>query len=163
MKGDFLTTAFQRLRLRMGRGGRGDDESEDALQEAFCRLWPRRERLDDAAQAEGMLAAAARNIRIDAYRRRAAHPAAPVDQAAEVADSPFGDESQSLYEEVDAAVREALGERDREILLLRDRDGLEFAEIAVRHFLSDANVRMIVSRARRRVREIYRKRQNGIK
>ena len=66
MKGDFLTTAFQRLRLRMGRGGRGDDESEDALQEAFCRLWPRRERLDDAAQAEGMLAVAARNIRIDA-------------------------------------------------------------------------------------------------
>lgn len=163
MKGDFLTTAFQRLRLRMGRGARGDDDSEDALQEAFCRLWPRRERLDDAAQAEGMLAVAVRNIRIDAYRRRAAHPAAPVDQVAEMADTACGADTEELYEEVDSAVREALGERDREILLLRDRDGLEFAEIAVRFDLSEANVRMIVSRARRRVREIYRKRQNGIK
>ncbi len=159
MYGDFLTTAFQRLGSRISRDGMTDDDSEDALQEAFCRLWIRRDTIADASKAEGMLATASRNIRIDNFRRRAAHPTCPVSELGETAFDTDSTVQTELYSEIDRAVRSALSERDREIFLRRDRDGWEFGDIAERYGLSQANVRMIVSRARKAVREVYRKQQ----
>ncbi|MDE6633448.1 MAG: sigma-70 family RNA polymerase sigma factor, partial [Muribaculaceae bacterium] len=47
----------------------------------------------------------------------------------------------------------------REILVHRDHDGWEFDEIASHYQISEANARMIVSRSRKTIREIYLKRQ----
>ena len=68
MKGEFLTTAFKRIRARMRVANASDDDSEDALQDAFCRLWTRKEEIHGEKQAEGLLSVAARNIRIDKIR-----------------------------------------------------------------------------------------------
>lgn len=166
MKGDFLTSAFRHIRSRMasGRGAMADEEDpEDALQEAFCRLWKNRERYDGAAQAEGSLATAVRNIRIDGYRRNQTHQKVNLselnDPPAETAESL--DEVMDLYREVDRLVRQHLSERDRGILYHRDKDGWEFDEIAEHYHLSEANVRMIVSRGRRTIREIYQKQKGN--
>lgn len=48
-----------------------------------------------------------------------------------------------------------LSEQARSVLLLRDRDEWEFDAIAEHLGLSEANVRMILSRARRTVRDLY--------
>lgn len=157
MKRDYLTTAFERIRGRMTRMGNDDDFSDD-LQDAFCRLWSRRDAIVDPGQAEGLLTVTARNIHVDNLRHRSRHPQVNVDDAMPIQDSDTeNDYTAELYEEVDRIISENLSERDRKILHLRDRNGWEYEEIAEHLGLTESNVRMILSRARKAVRETYRK------
>ncbi len=159
MKRDFLTTAFERIRGRMTRMGTADEYSDD-LQDAFCRLWSRRESISDSCQAEGLLTVTARNIRIDNLRRHNRHPSVNIEDTCPIPESVSEtDEITELYNEVDRIIGENLSERDRRILHLRDRNGWEFEEIAEYLGLTESNVRMILSRARKTVREAYRKRK----
>lgn len=159
MKRDFLTTAFERIRGRMTRMGNDDDFSDD-LQDAFCRLWSRRDAIADPSQAEGLLTVTARNIHVDNLRHRSRHPQVNVDDAMPIQDSdPGNDYTAELYEEVERIISGHLSERDRMILHLRDRNGWEFEEIAGHLGLTESNVRMILSRARKTVREIYKNRK----
>lgn len=164
MNKEFFISAFRHVRLRMlSRSGADADDSdrEDALQEAFCRLWTRKEQISSQSEAEGFLTVTARNIRIDKTRRIQAHPEVDLEATPELADSSEEDTQTGLISEVTRLIESALSERDREILYRRDRDGWEFDAIAEQYGLSEANVRMIVSRGRKTIREIYRKR-NGI-
>ena len=74
MSEETLTSTFTLLRrkfLRMASRFFPDEEdANDALQEAFCRLWPKRDEIDSRQEAEAMTAATVRNLGIDAYRRR---------------------------------------------------------------------------------------------
>ena len=155
MTQDYLTSAFRRLHARLLAGSRrlvGDDEAADALQEAFVRLWGRRSAISGETQAEGMLTTTVRRLTIDSLRRYGR--LAPEEEIPE-ADPPPDDLMPDLYSKVTAIIAEQLSERDREILLRRDRDGWEFDEIAGHFGLSEGNVRLIVSRARKTVRTIY--------
>lgn len=159
MKKDFLTTAFERIRGRMTRMGTADEYSDD-LQDAFCRLWSRRGQISDSDQAEGLLTVTAKNIRIDNIRRQKRHPSANLEDSGQIEESATtGNEADELYREVDRIISGSLSERDRKILHLRDRDGWEFDEIAESLGLTESNVRMILSRARKTVREAYRNRK----
>lgn len=157
MNGEIITQAYQRIRMRLKRPGPPDDDADDALQEAFCRIWSKRENVKGESHAEGLLAVAVRNIRIDRRRREAVHPWVEIDEADGVA--PDRDESdfREVYDRVDAIVEKSLSDRDRQILYLRDRDGWDFDEIGNRFGLTESNVRMIVSRARKTIRELYLK------
>lgn len=59
-----------------------------------------------------------------------------------------------------ASIALALSPQQCELLLHRDRDGWSIGELAETYNLSEANVRTILSRARKAVREQYRKSQN---
>ena len=162
MNTEILTSAFRRVRLRLLSGSRhGGDDPEDALQEAFCRLWTRRVDITDRSQAEGLLSTAARNVGIDSIRRRNQHPMESIDDSAlqHLSGADCDDDAdgrEELLREVERLVAECLSPRDREILYRRDRDGWEFDELAEHYSLSEGNIRMIVSRARKRIREVYR-------
>ncbi len=156
MNGEKLTLAFKRLRNRLRLPGESDDDCADALQEAFCRLWTCRERLRNDAEADGIMATAARNIAIDTLRRRHAYPASDICEIGDNAGEESAEETEATYRRVERLSQEVLSERDRRILFLRERDGWEFDELADHFGLSEANVRMIVSRARKALREIYR-------
>lgn len=159
MNREILTSAFRRVRLRMlsRRRGEAGDDSEDALQEAFCRLWTRRDQISGPSEAEGLLAKAVRNIRIDSGRRRQAHPEVGLDDAPEDSyDASAADEEGEVIDRVERLAEQALSPRDREILYRRDRDDWDFDELAASYGLSESNVRMIVSRARKTIRELYR-------
>lgn len=164
MNGDSLTSAFKRLasRLRIG-GGDGIARSipEDALQEAFCRLWQNKDKYKEDTGADCLLAAAARNIRIDYYRHETAFATTGLDEAREAADTDDDREAEILetYNRVNRLAAESLSPRDREILFHRERDGWEFDEIASHYGISEANVRVIVSRSRKLLRELYRNQQ----
>lgn len=158
-----MTNAFKRIRARLKRPDGGDDDSIDSLQDAFCRLWSNKEKITGQEQAEGMLIVTARNIRIDNLRRKARHPETGLDSMQELSTSDFSDDDVSeTFKRVDRLVRENISERDREILYRRDRDSWDFDEIAQQYGISEANVRMIVSRTRKAVRELYRKQNKGI-
>lgn len=158
MKTEILTMAFQRIRTRFRRGNDDrDSDSDDALQEAFCRLWDKHGEITDISHAEGLLVTASRNIRIDGLRRQQSHQSVSL---SEISYLPWEEEDNTVaetYEQVTRLASRHLSDRDREILYLREKDGLEFSELAERYNLSEGNVRLIVSRARKALREIYRK------
>lgn len=152
----YLTTAFKRIKDRLITG-RSDYETEDALQEAFCRLWSRRSLISGEKEAEGLLVTAAKNIRIDNYRRQSEYPSVGIDGITEPPDCSAVDSTDDMIEVVHRLASALLSERDREILFHRERDGWEFDEIADYYGLSSQNVRTIVSRSRKAIREMYRK------
>lgn len=61
MTSDFLTEAFLTLRGRW--------KSEDALQDAFCRLWGRKYKVGSVREAVGLLSRTGRNLEIDEFRK----------------------------------------------------------------------------------------------
>ena len=140
------------------------DDSEDmrdALQEAFLRVWSRRESLADESHAEGLLTVTARNLRIDSLRRRSEHFGdISADDTSDQLSSPPDESAEELYGEIDTLADRILSPRDKEILYHRDKDGWDFEELAQYYDLSVGNVRMIVSRARNKIRMIYNTRHN---
>ncbi len=65
-------------------------------------------------------------------------------------------DTRELYHRVDSLIKTVLSERDRRILLLRDYSGWEMADIAAELGLTEANVRVVLSRARRAVAKAYK-------
>lgn len=155
MERDFIISAFRSVRRRLL--SRRTDDDEDALQEAFCRLWTRRTEFSSQGEAEGFLTLVARNVSIDHHRRRQAHPEMDIDT---IDRHPTSDESSDsqheLIVEINRLIDAYLSERDREILHRHDRDGWDFDEIAEHFGITQANARMILSRARKTIRTIYR-------
>ena len=60
------------------------------------------------------------------------------------------------YDQVRAIIDKDLTAKQRAIIEMREVKGMEYDEIAARLGLQAANVRVELSRARKRVREIYR-------
>lgn len=134
-----------------------DQAADDALQDAFVRLWMRRDCIEGETQAEGAAVTAVRNICIDELRRRAARPQGELTDL--LPEDPCSDdERQALLERVNALIDSELSNRDRRILILRDRNGYDFDEIAAEFGMTESAVRMALSRARKTIRNIYRKR-----
>lgn len=157
MNVDLIVTAFSRIASRIRRLEYPDDDSNDALQDAFCRLWRRGYNFKDASHAEKTLNKTLRNIQTDNLRRQAVHPTSELNENGDFTADTRQEEIDELYGEVSKIINTVLSERDRQILFLRDRDEWEFDEIALKFSISEANVRMIVSRARKTVREVYMK------
>lgn len=165
LKNDLLTSVFTRIRERLRSTARrvvDDSQVDDVLQEAFVKLWNNRERLADERQIEGTAITTVRNASLDALRRSEVRRHDDIDgnpAAASTIDSGIeASERAEIYDEVTQLIDSRLSPRDRDMLYLRDRDGWEFEDIADRYNTSEATVRVIVSRARKTIREIYRNR-----
>lgn len=167
MKEELLTSVFMRIKGRLQMTARrivSDEAVDDALQDAFVRLWSRRSDFDSATAVEGVAVTTVRNICIDTLRRDAVRRHDDIDDnpSAAAVTEDYGDDRQErreLYGEVTGLIDKELSERDRRILYLRDRDGWEMDDIALEMGISEANVRVILSRSRKIIRQIYLKRQ----
>ncbi len=161
MRDDLLTSVFVRLRPRLFASVRRmlsvDDDAADVLQDAFCRLWGHRDEIRSESHAEGAAVVAGRNAAIDTLRRRR-HDSVPFSELPD--DIAGGDEDSSvddaLYRKVERIIESRLSARDARVLFLRDRYGYDMGAIASEMNLTESNVRIILSRARRTVRECYR-------
>lgn len=163
MKQQLLISAYQRISRRLFAKARGvlpDDDARDAVQEAFCRLWAQPPDIARDSQAEGVLTVAVRNVSIDTVRRRHSHPTDELLPDTPLPEDSSQQEREELYHEVEAIVAQSLSERDRLILLRRDRDEWSFEEIADAFGVTPANARVIVARARQTVRKVYNQRNN---
>lgn len=161
MEEDALTSAFRRIGARLRRSARSltgsDADADDALQEAFFRLWRRREDITAREQAEKLLTATVRNAGIDTLRARTRHSDSPVPEIAD--DTEDATAQSELLAEVKMLMETSLSPDHRSILYERDQYGWDITEIAEAHGLTEANVRMILSRSRKRVRELYLQRK----
>ena len=120
--------------------------AEDAVQEAFLRLWDSRESLDEVLSPRAYCATMVKNICLDRIRRaqRLEFP----EQLPEVPQHPQDDidNKQRLAKALDAI--KSLPDRQREVLLLRTVEGLSYEEISERTGLGATSLRVILSRAR---------------
>ena len=134
---------------------RSHAEGQDVAQEALVRLWQHRERVDGDA-ARFWLNRTVHNLCVDRIRRRRASP--EVDGELKETLSPdrsAGPARLAESDEVGRLIERALGrmsERDRAVLLLREVQGLPYAEIAETLGLPLGTLKARLHRAREQLR-----------
>lgn len=158
-----LTSAFTRFRDRLRHLAAGivgnDFEAEDVVHDTFCRLWARHCDVRTELEALRLSYTAVRNMAIDTIRKRAADSHADIDRVADMAaaDTEAADDPTAIYNTVISLSRKALTPRQYEIFRLHDIEGVTYGEIASELSITEENVRMTLSRARKTIREVYRK------
>lgn len=163
---DRITKAFTTLREQMlslaERITGNRDDAADAVQDAFVKLWQQRERYGSTSHARGAGIMAVRTTSIDMARRNSRHTDVSIEQIADTAEEISNEERRLAYQQVRHIIDNELTPRQRTIIDLREMEGLEFDEIANRLNTTAANVRVELSRARKRVRDIYQNRKESI-
>ena len=149
MAEDFLTEAYISLKDRW--------RAEDSLQEAFCRLWGRRYKVSSLKEAMGLLSRTGRNIEIDEYRRVRGRRAAVIDRVSIEEEAAPAYEKEALFRKVEASLDEALTETQRNIVRMHEYEDMTFDDIARELGMQPAAVRMQASRARKVLRDRFRK------
>ena len=153
---DILTETYQRIRLRLKAGaGRllADAEAaEDALQDAFVRLWGRYE-VRSGREAEALLTRTVRNVSIDQLRKRKTVPL-----SGDLPEEDVSENREALFRRVEEMVDTELTDLQRRIIRFHEYEGLTLEKIAEELGMQPPAVRMQLSRARKTIRELYKKR-----
>ena len=137
------------------------DDAADAVQDAFVKLWLQREGIESTSHASGAGMTTVRNASIDLARRNSRHASIPIEQASDAPIEVTDTDRELAYRQVRAIIDKELSPNQRAIIDMREVEGMEFEDIALRLGLQPATVRVELSRARKRVREIYQKRKES--
>ncbi|WP_128545186.1 RNA polymerase sigma factor [Larkinella soli] len=142
---------------------RNREEAEDALQEVLMKLWMNRHQLDAYRSVEALAVQMTRNLCLDRLKTRAGRPmddGALLENLQAATVSPY--RQTELADSAGLMMRfvDALPEPQKLILHLRDVEEYSFEEIEEVTGLTVNNIRVILSRARKSVRENYLKANN---
>ena len=136
-----------------------DEEAEDAVQETMLKLWKIKNRLNSHPNLQGFVFLTARNHCLDMLKQRK-YIFEDIGQL-DIRDQDRNDteyEYQEHYNYIKEIIN-SLPENYREVIILRDIDGLEYDEISAITGKSTEHLRVILSRARRsvatKISEIY--------
>jgi len=153
---DILTETYQRIRQRLKVGAgkllADAEAAEDALQDAFVRLWGRYQ-VQNGREAEALLTRTVRNVSIDQIRKRKTVPL-----AGDLPEEDVGEYSEALFRRVEEMVDNELTDLQRRIIRFHEYEGLTLEKIAEELGMQPPAVRMQLSRARKTIRELYKKR-----
>lgn len=157
-----LLTVFVKLKSRLltssARLLGNRDDASDAVQEAFCRLWPIRERITSEEEAAAMAVRTAQNICIDRLRHDRAIDLCDLAETRQVASesSPQREvEARESFLIVRQLIDSHLSALQKTILEMKEFDGYEIDEIAQKLQMQPIAVRMNLSRARKEIRTQY--------
>ncbi len=134
------------------------DEAQDAVQEVFMRLWKTRKKLEDINSPEAFAMTVTRNYCLDRIKARRT---VSIEQTQSLMYTETGEEGpERIAEMKDAAgyvrkLMEELPEQQKAILHMRDIEGCDFEEIGEVLGMNINAVRVNLSRARKRIRELY--------
>lgn len=159
-----LITTFTNMRKRLLRIAvrmfSDENDAEDALQEAFCRLWPMRDKINTTQDAEALTATTLRNMSIDKQRKQTINTVKIDEEHDGIDEDNENDERERLFRQIEEIVNVELTPLQQTILKSKEYDGETLEHIAQRLNMQPAAVRMQLSRARKRIRECYQKRNN---
>ena len=158
MKRDKVVSIFTHLHQRLHTTARniaGDDNADDILQDAFCKLWTLKNLPSDQQQTEKIASTIVRNVRID-YRRSAERKTQSSIDKADTENSQDND-IRELFVTVKHIIELQLSDMQRQVLWMRDYEGYSFAEVAEKMCITEENARQILSRARKTIRETYKR------
>ncbi|MCI6295197.1 MAG: sigma-70 family RNA polymerase sigma factor [Bacteroidales bacterium] len=156
-----LPEVFRRMRQGLQQMARlitgNKEDAEDALQDAFVRLWVKYPEVPpDVAPA--LMTTTVRNLSIDRVRRQA-EQSVPIDETRDtMADNAAEMQAAAdeKYRQVERIIREKLTPLQQDIMKMRDCDGYTYEQIANHFRMQQAAVRMQLSRARQTVRDTWR-------
>jgi RNA polymerase sigma factor (sigma-70 family) len=138
---------------------RDKQEAEDVLQDVFLKLWTQKEKLSAYNSIEALAMSIARNQCLDKLKSRKRKMMVDVtgidmrsDDATPYQHSEMADSMHNMRRLVDG-----LPEQQRLVLHLRDVEGYSFEEIEQITSLTVNNLRVILSRARKSVRDGFLK------
>lgn len=131
------------------------EEAEDTVQEVFIRLWNNREKLDEYRSVEALAMVTTKNLCLDRVRSRK-YPFENFEDHRSFLENIPGEQAPD-HSEVIGKIRkimEGLPETQRIIMHLRDIEGYEFSQIAEVVEMNENAIRVALSRARKRTREL---------
>jgi len=133
---------------------KNEDETRDALQELMLRLWNKRNELESCSNLSAYIVTVAKNYSFDLLKKKKPVTLDEVHEYKilnlEADDS--GHEMKEKFEQVRKVI-EDLPEKYRKVIRLRDIDGFSFEEIKEMTGYEIPNLRVILSRARLKVKE----------
>ena len=127
-------------------------EAEDAVQNLYLRLWEQKEQLENLINQETYCLRILRNICIDRWRVIRQRDEGTLDNEMLVADAPPDNDTKEFIEHFLAA----LPQTHRRVMQMQ-MQGLSYEEIATLVGMSEGNIRVIISRIRKKFREKYYK------
>ena len=151
-----LYPRLQRVALRLL--GNAED-AEDIVQEVYMKLWSKRDALPDVQDVEAYCVTMTKNMCIDRLRMAEVEKE-DVDEVPTMLAAT--DDVEAQVERHDAVeqvkqIIETLPEHQQQVITLRDMEDCSFEEIAEQTGLTAVNIRMLLSRARKTIRERYKK------
>lgn len=153
MSRNFLIDAYVKLRQRLQHGL--SDAGADALNDAFCQLWAAS--YDPATQEEGekLLYTTLRHRQVSLWRMNRRHPQTSLANT-QIAQPPPDTDAEDMYRQIHELVAQQLTPLQQDILTRHDINDETYSDIAREMGMQEAAVRMQLSRARKRIREIYK-------
>lgn len=152
-----LRDEIVRATLRIAPSGDGASMADDVAQDTLLRLWSMRERLDSYSSVKALALVIARNITIDMVRRRSGHIPFSLEGVETPDPSPLPDEAMARLEnasEMDRMIAR-LSPAQQALIRMRHVEGMEIAEIAAVTDSSQVAIRVALSRARNRLRDLF--------
>jgi RNA polymerase sigma-70 factor (ECF subfamily) len=133
-------------------------ESEDVVQEVFMKMWMMKDKLDYYKNVDALAVTMTRNSCIDLLRKWK-----HINSDKDGSDSQTVDESLSPYEqmvsletrEIVSGIIDDLPDAWRDLVQLREINGMSYEEIAKQNGMNVNNLRVVLSRARRMIKEKY--------
>lgn len=140
LRGDLLRQAKRLLE--------SEDDAEDAVQETLMKLWMLKGRIPDADKMRNMAAVVCRNVALNMSRD--ARQSVPIETSEVIT---MQGNPQVLLEERESRQKlkhsiEALAEKQRAILRMRNVENISYADIAKIIGTSESSVRGMISKAR---------------
>jgi RNA polymerase sigma-70 factor (ECF subfamily) len=131
------------------------EEAQDIVQEVFIKLWNRREKLDEYRSVEALAVVTTRNLCLDKLKAKK-YPTERVENLKSDVPEPTM-ETKKEFTDLAEIIKEIIGqlpEQMKTIMQLRDIEGYDFEEIAGILGMTENAIRVNLSRARKKVREI---------
>lgn len=133
-------------------------DAEDIVQDAYVRLWERRDRLLLAENAEAYCVAMTKDICLDRIRSGKTRATVCMPENLRVADSgSVSEEAETKdYAGIMRRCIDRLPQRQRQLVTMRDVNGLSYSEISQATGINEVNIRVTLSRARNTLREQFK-------
>ena len=164
MSKETLTSTFTELRknfLRLAmRFLPNKEDADDALQEAFFRLWRHADQIGSREEAEALTVVTVKNLCIDTLRKRNNIPTVELDENRDEAVCDQADESierEERFRTLERIIELRLTPLQQQILRMKEYEGKKYNEIADILGMQEPAVRMQLSRARKEIRDCYLK------
>lgn len=137
-------------------------DAEDMVQEAYLKLWERRDDLGHVANMEAYCTSLIRHICIDAFRRKRPEEDSPPPEEFPLTDN---EDAATALERQDEAKQltsliNRLPEGQRTVMTLHDVEGCSYEEIEEATGFTAVNIRVMLSRARKKIREQFERIRN---
>ena len=133
-------------------------DAEDLLQDTYLKLWQKRDELAEEVVTQAYLVTLMRNLFLDQQRRKRIDTSADIDKA-EPPDEQSLDrqiDTRDEAETMELLIRQ-LPERDGNIVQMHLVEGRTYDEIEQDTGLSQGNIRIIVMRTKKKLKEQFNK------